>query len=56
MGYTIALNFEDGFTRFIENRPEETVADASYRVGINFPLDCNDGACGTCKCQVQSGD
>jgi len=52
---TIALNFEDGFTRFIECRPGETVADASYRVGINIPLDCRDGACGTCKCRVQSG-
>lgn len=56
MGHAIALNFEDGFTRFIESRPGETVADASYRVGINIPLDCRDGACGTCKCRVQSGD
>jgi ferredoxin len=43
------LNFEDGITRFIDCRPGETVADASYRVGINIPLDCRDGACGTCK-------
>jgi benzoate/toluate 1,2-dioxygenase reductase subunit len=56
MAYNVALNFEDGFTRFIECRPGETVADASYRVGINIPLDCRDGACGTCKCRVQSGD
>src|SRR3954449_13004333 len=56
MGHTIALNFEDGFTRFIEARADETVADASYRVGINIPLDCRDGACGTCKCRVQSGE
>lgn len=51
----IALNFEDGVTRFIECREEETVADAAYRAGINIPLDCRDGACGTCKCRVQSG-
>jgi benzoate/toluate 1,2-dioxygenase reductase subunit len=56
MGHTIALNFEDGFTRFVDGRPGETVADASYRVGINIPLDCRDGACGTCKCRVQSGE
>jgi benzoate/toluate 1,2-dioxygenase reductase subunit len=55
MGYSIALNFEDGVTRFIEARAGETVADASYRVGINIPLDCRDGACGTCKCRVESG-
>ena len=56
MSHNIALNFEDGFTRFVECRPGETVADASYRVGINIPLDCRDGACGTCKCRVQSGE
>jgi benzoate/toluate 1,2-dioxygenase reductase component len=56
MGYNIALNFEDGVTRFVECRPGETVADASYRVGINIPLDCRDGACGTCKCHAESGE
>ena len=56
MGYRIALNFEDGITRFIEANPGETVADASYRVGINIPLDCRDGACGTCKGFCESGE
>ena len=56
MSHKVALNFEDGFTRFVESRPGETVADASYRVGINIPLDCRDGACGTCKCRVQFGE
>lgn len=55
MALSIALNFEDGVTRFVEARPGDTVADASYRLGINIPLDCRDGACGTCKCRVQSG-
>lgn len=55
MGYTIALNFEDGVTRFVAQRAGETVADAAYRVGINIPLDCANGACGTCKCRVESG-
>ena len=55
MAYSIALNFEDGITRFVECRPGETVADASYRVGINIPLDCRDGACGTCKGFCESG-
>ena len=49
MSFQIALNFEDGVTRFIECRPNEVVADASYRQRINIPLDCRDGACGTCK-------
>jgi benzoate/toluate 1,2-dioxygenase reductase component len=55
MPHSIALNFEDGVTRVIEARDGETVADASYRVGINIPLDCRDGACGTCKCRVACG-
>ncbi|WP_298960623.1 benzoate 1,2-dioxygenase electron transfer component BenC [uncultured Methylobacterium sp.] len=55
MDFRIALNFEDGITRFVECRPGETVADASYRVGINIPLDCRDGACGTCKGFCESG-
>lgn len=55
MSYQIALNFEDGVTRFIEATGQETVADAAYRQGINIPLDCRDGACGTCKCKAESG-
>jgi benzoate/toluate 1,2-dioxygenase reductase subunit len=51
----IALNFEDGFTRIIDGLPNETVAESAYRVGINIPLDCADGACGTCKCKSVSG-
>ena len=55
MTLQIALNFEDGVTRFIECRPNEMVADASYRQRINIPLDCRDGACGTCKSFCESG-
>ena len=55
MTYSIALQFEDGTTRFIDCNPEETVADAAYRQGVNVPLDCRDGACGTCKSQCESG-
>lgn len=56
MSHRIALNFEDGVTRFIEARPDELVADAAYREGLNIPMDCRDGACGTCKCHCESGD
>lgn len=55
MSHNIALQFEDGVTRFIEANPTETVADAAFRQGINVPLDCRDGACGTCKCFAESG-
>ncbi len=55
MTHQIALNFEDGVTRFIEANLGETVADAAYRQGINIPLDCRDGACGACKCLAEAG-
>lgn len=55
MTYNIALNFEDGVTKFIACKPSETVVDASYRQGINIPMDCREGACSTCKCKVESG-
>ena len=55
MTYNIALQFEDGVTRFIGCEPNEKVADAAYRQQINIPLDCRDGACGTCRCHCESG-
>lgn len=55
MTHKIALNFEDGVTRFIDANIGETVADAAYRQGINVPLDCRDGACGACKCFAEAG-
>ncbi|MGH3349665.1 MAG: benzoate 1,2-dioxygenase electron transfer component BenC [Nocardioides sp.] len=53
--HQVALAFEDGVTRFITVREDQTVADASYRQRINIPLDCRDGACGTCKALCESG-
>lgn len=55
MAFQVALSFEDGITRFIDCGPDETVADASYKSRINIPLDCRDGACGTCKSFCESG-
>ncbi len=54
--HQVALSFEDGVTKFITCRADQTVADASYRQRINIPLDCRDGACGTCKAFCESGD
>ncbi|MGW5521175.1 benzoate 1,2-dioxygenase electron transfer component BenC [Gordonia sp. NPDC003950] len=54
--HQVALTFEDGVTRFITCREDQTVADASYRSRINIPLDCRDGACGTCKAFCESGE
>ncbi len=51
----VALQFEDGVTRFISVAQGETLSDAAYRQKINIPLDCRDGACGTCRAFCQSG-
>ena len=53
--FTIALDFEDGVTRFIKCSGSESVVDAAYRQGINIPMDCREGACAACKCRVESG-
>ncbi len=53
--YRIALNFEDGVTRFIDCGANEKVLDSAFRQRINLPMDCSDGVCGTCKCRAESG-
>jgi benzoate/toluate 1,2-dioxygenase reductase component len=53
--FKVALNFEDGVTRFIECKAGEKVLDAAFRAKINLPMDCSDGVCGTCKCRAESG-
>lgn len=55
MSYNIALQFEDGVTRFISCNDNEKLADAAYRQKVNIPLDCRDGACGTCRGLCESG-
>ena len=56
MTFNIALNFEDGITRFIQCHAGEKVLDAAYRQQVNLPMDCSDGVCGTCKCRCVSGE
>lgn len=53
--FRIALNFEDGVTRFVDCGANEKVLDAAFRNRINLPMDCSDGVCGTCKCRAESG-
>jgi benzoate/toluate 1,2-dioxygenase reductase subunit len=56
MTHQVALTFEDGVTRFVEVDEGEPVADAALRVGINLPIDCMDGVCGSCKSFCESGE
>src|SRR3981081_3983632 len=54
--HKIALNFEDGTTQFIDADESESIADAAYPQVLNWPLDCTNGVCGTCKAFRQSGE
>jgi benzoate/toluate 1,2-dioxygenase reductase subunit len=55
MKFKVALQFEDGLTKLIECGQDETIANAAYRQKINIPIDCREGACGTCRAQCESG-
>lgn len=55
MSHKVALQFEDSVTRFIEVGDGEVLSDAAYRQKMNIPLDCRDGACGTCRAFYESG-
>lgn len=55
MSHKIAFNFADGKTAFFSIRPNELLLDAALRSGINIPLDCREGVCGTCQGRCESG-
>src|SRR5207248_612556 len=37
-------------------RPGDTMLEALLRAGVAFPFSCQAGNCGTCKCELVSGD
>ncbi|TCM60675.1 anthranilate 1,2-dioxygenase reductase subunit [Acinetobacter calcoaceticus] len=55
MGHSVALNFADGKTFFISVNNDELLLNAAIRQGINIPLDCREGVCGTCQGQCETG-
>ncbi|MEX3672272.1 anthranilate 1,2-dioxygenase electron transfer component AntC [Paraburkholderia phenoliruptrix] len=55
MTYKVALNFSDGKTAFFDVHANELLLDAALRNGVNIPLDCREGVCGTCQGRCESG-
>ena len=55
MDHSVALNFADGKTFFISVQQDELLLDAAVRQGINLPLDCREGVCGTCQGKCETG-
>ncbi|AMB88156.1 anthranilate dioxygenase reductase [Pseudomonas agarici] len=56
MHHKVAFSFADGKTLFFPVQPNEILLDAALRNGINIPLDCREGVCGTCQGRCESGD
>lgn len=55
MNHKVAFSFADGKTLFFEARANELLLDAALRSGVNIPLDCREGVCGTCQGRCESG-
>lgn len=51
----IIVQFSDNETVLLNATPEETLFDAAKRQGLRWPIDCAEGVCGSCKCQIISG-
>ncbi len=46
----------DGDVQPVEAQDGETILDALLRNGVGFPYSCQAGNCGSCKCEVTSGE
>ncbi|MDR9438611.1 MAG: anthranilate 1,2-dioxygenase electron transfer component AntC [Halomonas sp.] len=56
MHNTAAIVFRDGITRFVKVDKNELLMDAAQRHGVNLPVDCREGVCGTCRCLREAGE
>jgi len=54
--HTVVCVFEDGQSRSIRAREQETIYQACLRHDLPLLVDCKEGACGTCKARCGSGD
>ncbi|MFC4520216.1 anthranilate 1,2-dioxygenase electron transfer component AntC [Cupriavidus pinatubonensis] len=55
MSHKVAFSFADGKTVFLDSHAGELLLDAALRNGVNIPLDCREGVCGTCQGRCESG-
>lgn len=40
----------------VASRPGDTILHSLLRAGVPFPFSCQVGNCGTCKCELISGE
>jgi ferredoxin len=46
----------EGHGSAVPAHPGETILESLLRAGVPFPFSCYAGNCGTCKCELLSGD
>ena len=46
----------EGHERPVPVEPGDTILTSLLRAGLPFPFSCQTGNCGTCKCELVSGD
>ena len=46
----------EGQDQPVPAQPGDTLLAALLRAGLSFPFSCQTGNCGTCKCQLVSGE
>jgi naphthalene 1,2-dioxygenase ferredoxin reductase component len=46
----------EGHEQAVPVQPGDTLLAALLRAGLPFPFSCQTGNCGTCKCQLLSGE
>jgi toluene monooxygenase electron transfer component len=46
----------EGHDRAVTAQAGDTLLAALLRAGLAFPFSCQTGSCGTCKCQLVSGE
>ena len=46
----------EGHERPVPVEPGDTILASLLRAGLPFPFSCQTGNCGTCKCELVSGD
>lgn len=53
MSHSISI---DGTSVTVEAEPGDTILDALLMAGVGFSYSCQAGNCGTCRCELVSGD
>ena len=46
----------DGHDQPVPAQPGDTLLSALLRAGLAFPFSCQSGSCGTCKCELLTGE